>query len=312
MEGRAIARPNYRGGRLWGLISTLQWRAEQLPGQTSTPATTVPTGIRCFNGGPSNCPAKPVRACTGAGLPTRSFNGGPSNCPAKRPYSASSAKQAAQLQWRAEQLPGQTVTEFPEDYRERVASMEGRAIARPNQLRRGAAVPRGVASMEGRAIARPNLGRVDHCLGELVASMEGRAIARPNSTVRGRSTPASLLQWRAEQLPGQTRHPPQPQPPPTPLQWRAEQLPGQTRRQPGHQRPLDRDRFNGGPSNCPAKRGAALHLAARHVGGFNGGPSNCPAKLKASEDLCIPRYMLQWRAEQLPGQTRLLTGGPLE
>ena len=83
--------------------------------------------------------------------------------------------------------------------------------------------------------------------------MEGRAIARPNPIVVpliGDTRP--LLQWRAGQLPGQTRL--------------------------GNcllLRPLLS--FNGGPGNCPAK------LEPHRQGEmppqpFNGGPGNCPAK----------------------------------
>ena len=61
------------------------------------------------------------------------------------------------------------------------ASMEGRAIARPNYEPYTTLGLVHVASMEGRAIARPNdqaraRSRSDHDS----ASMEGRAIARPN------------------------------------------------------------------------------------------------------------------------------------
>ena len=110
------------------------------------------------------------------------------------------------LQWRAEQLPGQTVAEPRVVMGGHVASMEGRAIARPNQPRRYHR-GRGLrASMEGRAIARPNVTRTQTGLAE--------------STV---------------------------------LQWRAEQLPGQTRPRVGGIGSFSIG-FNGGPSNCPAKR----------------------------------------------------------
>ena len=172
MEGRAIARPN-----AWSF--ELQWRAGQLPGQTSPKASrradrsesaaasmegraiarpnawddSDPDAANCrFNGGPGNCPAKrqAVASPDPGDWPT-GFNGGPGNCPAKR---------------------------------RRAGTM--------------------VASMEGRAIARPN---PDHGVAPRVidaASMEGRAIARPNAAA-SKSTPAvPVLQWRAGQLPGQT------------------------------------------------------------------------------------------------------------
>ena len=89
-----------------------------------------------------------------------------------------------------------------------------------------------VASMEGRAIARPNRS-AESAAGQLViiASMEGRAIARPNETnYGGQQGMALLLQWRAEQLLGQTWLSGQFRSSSafTSLQWRAEQLLGQT------------------------------------------------------------------------------------
>ena len=83
--------------------------------------------------------------------------------------------------------------------------------------------------MEGRAIARPNI-RLATCYTFAVwASMEGRAIARPNFRgARGRVFRVGWLQWRAEQLPGQTNGCSVTLPSGTELQWRAEQLPGQT------------------------------------------------------------------------------------
>ena len=63
------------------------------------------------------------------------------------------------------------------------ASMEGRAIARPNLLPAQELAGGDVASMEGRAIARPNLLPAQELAGGDVASMEGRAIARPNKSL---------------------------------------------------------------------------------------------------------------------------------
>ena len=84
MEGRTIARPNLaRDTQVLRLIR-LQWRAGQLPGQTTAPNGGF-TGNRrqvCFNGGPDNCPAK--HACHDHSAVTDDgFNGGPDNCPAK-------------------------------------------------------------------------------------------------------------------------------------------------------------------------------------------------------------------------------------
>ena len=90
--------------------TSLQWRAGQLPGQTS----------RLRRG------ATPFAACP--------FNGGPGNCPAKRsPRDRKLARSViASLQWRAGQLPGQTPWGYRTAGRRRPPSMEGRAIARPN------------------------------------------------------------------------------------------------------------------------------------------------------------------------------------
>ena len=197
------------------------------------------------------------------------------------------------LQWRAEQLPGQTGA--LRRYRCSTmleASMEGRAIARPNRDQHQASqhASTELASMEGRAIARPNSiasRKIPSVYEPGIASMEGRAIARPN--------------------------------PPSPSA-----SPGSV----GH------CRFNGGPSNCPAKPGPARDDkdAPTQCPGFNGGPSNCPAKpahptprtdrpydpSASMEGRAIARPnvqqqsvqtasrldpVLQWRAEQLPGQT---------
>ena len=85
------------------------------------------------------------------------------------------------LQWRAEQSLGQTPAARSADVDD-LASMEGRAIARPNRPIGGdRGTVAGKASMEGRAIARPNQGA-------------HRCPAALNSG----------LQWRAEQSLGQT------------------------------------------------------------------------------------------------------------
>ena len=155
--------------------------------------------------------------------------------------------------------------------------------------------------MEGRAIARPNelLTLTDHP-GDL-ASMEGRAIARPNRGAgAGRPDRPLLLQWRAGQLPGQTWASMATVTGWVWLQWRAGQLPGQTpcpgtkvavltqasmegraiaRPNSGVRWPGRRPQrgFNGGPGNCPAKRSTCRSVALV-VRSFNGGPGNCPAK----------------------------------
>ena len=85
------------------------------------------------------------------------------------------------------------------------------------------------------------------------------------------------------------------------LQWRAGQLPGQTRL-PQAQVMFRTRPFNGGPDNCPARQGPpslAYSLAAT----FNGGPDNCPARQGSKDNIKSVDFHLQWRAGQLPGQT---------
>ena len=184
MEGRAIARPNLSGtrysrSRIW----SLQWRAGQLPGQTHDTPHRKDHRNPLFNGGPGNCPAKPVWLPGHVRDRDELFNGGPGNCPAKprlprrrprgprcssmegraiaRPnvvrYMAALQKVIG-LQWRAGQLPGQTLPRQVGAGPQHEASMEGRAIARPNQELRSVTrhMAQFRASMEGRAIARPN------------------------------------------------------------------------------------------------------------------------------------------------------------
>ena len=132
MEGRTIARPNpAHGSASAASVSALQWRAGQLPGQTTrgVPETVIYQGLQwragqlpgqtrqihhppeqkepAFNGGPDNCPAKPDRPPTPRAR-WCPFNGGPDNCPAKPSYSTVVVIICRHLQWRAGQLPGQT------------------------------------------------------------------------------------------------------------------------------------------------------------------------------------------------------------
>ena len=133
MEGRAIARPDRGDRRNW------------------------PRPESGFNGGPGNCPAgRRVRAP--AIVAAARFNGGPGNCPAGRHDNRGNVLNAHELQWRAGQLPGRT----------RRGRGCGRSLTRrfnggpgncPAGLDDGACRAGGrVASMEGRAIARPDGG----------------------------------------------------------------------------------------------------------------------------------------------------------
>ena len=158
--------------------------------------------------------------------------------------------------------------------------MEGRAIARQTCNRGGilSAMERTFNGGPSNCPAKPSdwpSGAHDFPL----PSMEGRAIARPNLAIVGTVTVrVSILQWRAEQLPGQTQMAGRAMRYDKALQWRAEQLPGQTCS--GSCRSVCvGDPFNGGPSNCPAKPGRSSR-SPRCQSTFNGGPSNCPAKLK--------------------------------
>ena len=206
MEGRAIARPNM--GRGAGSVEqqlALQWRAEQLLGQTRKLVSRV------------------IRLCS-------CFNGGPSNCSAKRTAYAGAWALVTKLQWRAEQLLGQT------------RSPKTAPRWSPSGFNGGP------SNCSAKRCADAPIPADRHR-----ASMEGRAIARPNDGSHSWPSLPKQLQWRAEQLLGQTRL----------------ALDGVG------QRPL---RFNGGPSNCSAKPSTtdAGPRAARR--GFNGGPSNCSAK----------------------------------
>ena len=177
-------------------------------------------------------PGQTRRTHLRSGRRHRPFNGGPGNCPAKLDA----------------RLDGVARLGLP--------SMEGRAIARPNLGDELRPVVGAHPSMEGRAIARPNLILAGACDGDRVPSMEGRAIARPNAAddVQHRRQNLPSMEGRAIARPNllPVLHAAEVQ---GALQWRAGQLPGQTgplcspRSNPG-------SAFNGGPGNCPAKRGS--------------------------------------------------------
>ena len=82
MEGRTIARPDP-----WPLLVSLQGHTafnggpDNCPARPITRSETRPV-YRSFNGGPDNCPAR--RASAGlCRWPWSTFNGGPDNCPAR-------------------------------------------------------------------------------------------------------------------------------------------------------------------------------------------------------------------------------------
>ena len=329
--------------------SVLQWRAEQLLGQTirrrrqrdvqdlasmegraiARPNKASPespyAAVKGFNGGPSNCSAKP--AATGSPTTARtSFNGGPSNCSAKRHTDAGGAAEgcgasmegraiarpnggrpssartsSTSLQWRAEQLLGQTTLPMTIGVGALLASMEGRAIARPNATRRhttrrphrlqwraeqllgqtGPVVVDGhrqrLASMEGRAIARPNRPRGVRVGDRHPASMEGRAIARPNRPrgVRvGDRHPASM-EGRAIARPNRPRGVRVGDRHPASMEGRAIARPNSPRC--AH---LINELGASMEGRAIARPNPAPATPSRSASArFNGGPSNCSAKL---------------------------------
>ena len=223
MEGRAIARPDggFPHGDPAGPANLLQWRAGRLPGRTSVGVADARGGRVGFNGGPGDCPAGPART-------------------------AGWAIGERLLQWRAGRLPGRTPKKSTICGPSIGASMEGRAIARPDQSDYGPAIVEVnvlqwragrlpgrtlslldgcgfvcVASMEGRAIARPDTRGDSSMEGRAIAtpccrrfpdcgrtSMEGRAIARPDPGPQVGPTQVVVeLQWRAGRLPGRTSTP---------------------------------------------------------------------------------------------------------
>ena len=200
MEGRAIARPNSStaGQPAHRRTPTLQWRAGQLPGQTERSATVLRWIVF----------VEELQWRAGQ-LPGQTGN---------RRSMTGTAGPDHPLQWRAGQLPGQT-TVAPNRPRvtldELAASMEGRAIARPNGL--------------GRSHVEPVADS-----GLMSASMEGRAIARPNSaSASGARIPSGRVRGFNG---GPGNCPAKPGAPP--LWARCRRL---------------RSSFNGGPGNCPAK-----------------------------------------------------------
>ena len=307
MEGRAIARPNLRCSTkpngYWPsqVLASMEGRAIARPNVLRW--WLRPTPDRCtpgFNGGPGNCPAKPFRlprqgpaspeshlaSMEGRAIarpnPTPSvsaawyndvadvsFNGGPGNCPAKLPKIVVSATKAlmgsASMEGRAIARPNRTYRQLFLPADRHAASMEGRAIARPNSTC-GATVMTtrhrdARASMEGRAIARPNLRDLldaGNVYDVHRASMEGRAIARPNPSGHRRwpVRPHDLasMEGRAIARPNNPSRGARPQSARVfVLQWRAGQLPGQTLGSTTGKVRVSIQASMEGPGNCPAK-----------------------------------------------------------
>ena len=326
MEGRTIARPDAGPARMVTSRNSLQWRAGQLPGQTWCPRAARPSS-RSFNGGPDNCPARPRWVRSPAPPPT-TFNGGPDNCPARPLTAYKSPSSTLDLQWRAGQLPGQTGFEGDCDCDDSPPSMEGRTIARPDAVRQGHRRLAPQPSMEGRTIARPDLRPRLYIAPGTCPSMEGRTIARPDSSMY-ESESSSWLAFNG----GPDNCPARPPNPGTftgladhpsmegrtiarpdtltyvtdrfdqiALQWRAGQLPGQTStpipRAASTKSPSMEGRTIARPDQSTCTRSAAPAPP------FNGGPDNCPARLDQPVAIWPRTTSLQWRAGQLPGQTR--------
>ena len=204
MEGRAIVRPNST------LSVTCGWcRARFNGGPGNCPAEPC-RRFRSrrrrsgFNGGPGNCPAE-RRSSRRLSAQSPCFNGGPGNCPAELRRGRPGRPQRERFNGGPGNCPAEPQQRQNERLRLVLASMEGRAIVRPNRPAEGRLNQQITASMEGRAIVRPNQLYLLWVRGVRLASMEGRAIVRPNiiaamQTYTGKMT----LQWRAGQLSGRT------------------------------------------------------------------------------------------------------------
>ena len=310
MEGRTIARPNPVGHTHVDGSLSLQWRAGQLPGQTSTrPPGRRETGRLQWRAG--QLPGQTAKA---AAMPrgTVALQWRAGQLPGQTDQGLAPDPGTAQLQWRAGQLPGQTDVGRQGDICD--ATLQWRAGQLPGQTSHPSRCPPPTGShfnggpdncpaKPGSRRRRPSRGRSDfnggpdNCPAKRgprggrpqevrVTSMEGRTIARPNTQSCMSMSKASELQWRAGQLPGQTglAHP----------GCNAEKntsMEGRT---------IAR------PNTTPAPP------AARRASYFNGGPDNCPAKPAVAMSSAGILTILQWRAGQLPGQTDRHPPWPME
>ena len=234
MEGRTIARPNkavidgYADDRL------LQWRAGQLPGQTSAVSITAAswTSLQWRAG---QLPGQTLRAAA-----------------------PDPADVLASMEGRTIARPNRG----GDDRRARVrgASMEGRTIARPNVELQRIPVPVLQASMEGRTIARPNPARAvtrparrlcfnggpDNC-----PAKPGAASAPSPSPARFNGGPDNCP---AKPAAGRRRRCPTPR-----FNGGPDNCPAKPDAGTGHLRAAAG--FNGGPDNCPAKPAPAQPCA---------------------------------------------------
>ncbi len=255
----------------------LQWRAGQLPGQTSSTVRWYHLSAGPFNGGPGNCPAKP-RGRAARRSRTGTFNGGPGNCPAKRRGVGGLGGLPQAFNGGPGNCPAKPRhTGYARPPSPSFNGGPGNCPAKPSH---SWSRLRSVTGLQWRAGQLPGqTGGREVCDEAVeVPSMEGRAIARPN--------PHRLMPRRAP-----LRH----------LQWRAGQLPGQTSRCPPR-RPAARRPFNGGPGNCPAKHAGAGPDAGRMTP-LQWRAGQLPGQTSRSLTDVPPQTPLQWRAGQLPGQT---------
>ena len=209
MEGRTIARPDSTSSlRLTGLRSSfnggpdncparrgdptaaiqgaiaLQWRAGQLPGQTSTTPTRIGC-IRSLQWRAGQLPGQTPSELHAGQNPRHAFNGGPDNCPARLQLLIRVSVMVYSLQWRAGQSSGQTgtseSTRLLEADRSAFNGGPDNRPARPGCTLLVTAAVDELPSMEGRTIVRPDQRSADSdCSAFLSPSMEGRTIARPD------------------------------------------------------------------------------------------------------------------------------------
>ena len=206
MEGRTIARPNLPGRRRW-----------------------PPPGRGSFNGGPDNCPAKPARdlviilllwspSMEGRTIARPnlysvsyvlnadlfpSMEGRTIARPNYREVWVVMPRQNG-LQWRAGQLPGQTLWRLW--LNRPLLAFNGGPDNCPAKLERAEQVgPQALPSMEGRTIARPNGGSRARS-GRRPRPFNGGPDNCPAKLALTSSSQwaGAFLQWRAGQLPGQT------------------------------------------------------------------------------------------------------------
>ena len=156
-------------------------------------------------------------------------------------------------------------------------------------------------SMEGRAIARPNDPRVHRTNLPGAPSMEGRAIARPNHANIADITTRERLQWRGGLLPGRTGLTLPQRGVAQSLQWRAGLLPGRTFQSLRATLAYYGPSMEGRAIARPNSHSPPLRVMA--CAPFNGGPGYCPAELPSGEDTPPAISSLQWRAGLLPGRT---------